>query len=92
MENKFKVGDKIIGNENAKPYAITCPGWKGVVVKTYSGYFSAKTIIANSDLSALDYEAWEALSYEAFDLFTNSHKSPEIEKEIVALVNLIQNG
>ena len=30
---KFKVGDKIIGNEKANRYGITRQGWKGVVIE-----------------------------------------------------------
>lgn len=34
---KFKVGDKVIGNENAYVYDITREGWIGAVIGTYTG-------------------------------------------------------
>lgn len=35
-KNKFKVGDKVIGNNNAHFYAITKTGWVGTVSKVIS--------------------------------------------------------
>lgn len=33
---KFKVGDEVIGNDNASKYTITNRGWKGVVTAVHS--------------------------------------------------------
>lgn len=35
IDNKFKVGDRIIGNEHASRYTVTCRGWTGVVVRLH---------------------------------------------------------
>lgn len=34
----FKVGDEVVGNDNASKYTITNRGWEGVVTAVHSEY------------------------------------------------------
>jgi hypothetical protein len=63
MKCKFKVGDKVIGNDKAnRRYVITKKGWVGVVTKVEAGYFVAKDIHNNKEYT---------LGYNYFDLFSS---------------------
>lgn len=37
---KFKVGDRVVGNEKANRYGITVEGWEGTVIRVGNGYIS----------------------------------------------------
>lgn len=37
---KFKVGDRVVGNEKANRYGITVEGWEGTVTRVGNGYIS----------------------------------------------------
>ena len=65
---KFKVGDIVIGNEKAKRYSITCPGWVGRVVGFVS-FSDGKTII--KVVSIINKDSGFDVDPDAFDLATN---------------------
>lgn len=57
---KFKVGDKVIGNDEAEYYGITNKGWIGTVTEVNENYF-----VANG--------AYE-LKYDCFDKYEESEE------------------
>jgi len=60
MENKFKVGDIVIGNKLANKYNTTKQGWKGKVIKIINeDRFEAISLSGN-----LSFSLWS----ERFDL------------------------
>ena len=62
--NKFKVGDKVVGNKDANQYSITVEGWTGVVIKL--GEADRNSIYVRP-LDNPDHEGFEVLE-SCFDL------------------------
>ena len=62
--NKFKVGDKVVGNKGANQYSITNEGWTGVVTKLGD---SDRNSIYVKPLDNPDHEGFEVLE-NFFDL------------------------
>lgn len=59
---KFKIGDKVIGNEKANRYGITKKGWVGTVIRI--------SAFANAiDACGEDGRIFKHLFSDAFDLF-----------------------
>ena len=70
---KFKVGDEVIGNEEANRYNITGKGWIGKVTKVKEEYFIAEGDNGDDDNSFNEF----CLYYECFDL----HKKGNPQKQ-----------
>ena len=66
MKYKFKVGDRVIGNELAdKKYCITKKGWVGIVTKVNDTNFKAKSIYNDdSDEFWLSYNCFDRINFE----------------------------
>lgn len=87
---KFKVGDVVIGNENAKGYTITDTGWIGTVIAVYGD----EEIVVKREGAIADFK----VKSSCFDLYEGSvsHTTPTISD--IKVVNeerneyLIVNG
>jgi len=61
MGNKFKVGDKIVGNEKANVYAYTIKDWEGIVASVNERGFGA-TSIGGTRIFSLNYECFDKVN------------------------------
>lgn len=65
---KFKVGDKIIGNEKANIYVFTVKGWVGTVTEVNNDSFSAKSECCGEEFGLLNYDCFDLLIELDYDL------------------------
>lgn len=69
--SKFKIGDKVIGNEDADiNYGITKKGWKGVVIDIEGSHFKAKAFEEGQEYGDLHQDHFDLLVESVPNLHT----------------------
>jgi hypothetical protein len=79
---KFKVGDRVMGNEKANKYGITIKGWTGTVTQVYKSHFCAR-----EDGDTTNFP----LDYDCFDL-VNTNQTITIYRKDRDVIATIKEG
>lgn len=57
----FQIGDKVIGNDKAVKYNITCPGWVGIVTHVEPTYIVVRELNSVGSGYDVDIDCFDLL-------------------------------